>query len=394
MAAQQQHWLEVGNCLQQLPQKKNSLGKSEFVLDRKNWQTAFALVLEMLFEADFQHKWAVVKIFPLLGDKIIHRLNEMVLDETVDAEVRWFICQVIGNFPQHSVVITLVQLLQQTTDSELIEIAGKTLSKIGDNAVEALTGLVCKPEHSLLAVKSLSYIRTGATVAPLISIASHEDAELRAIAVDALGSFRDRRITPILIAALKDSASIVRKKATIALGFRRDLCQEINLVEELQPLLYDLNLEICRQAAISLGRMHSETATTALYEVLQADTTPASLKSDLIKALGWSQISSGIDRLEQALDNASESIVQEIITALGRITVEELKPQSVGVLMEFWQQQQPFSASIRQTFATALGELGDRSASSILEQLATDSDRKVKLHAVSAIKKLSSNSDQ
>jgi HEAT repeat protein len=229
-----------------------------------------------------------------------------------------------------------------------------------------------------------------------LTISADKNAELRAIAINALGSFHDPRIPPVLITALKDQASTVRKEAAIALGFRPDLCQELNLVKHLEPLLYDLNLEVCSQAAISLGRMQQPTATKALFEVLQADTTPTSLKSDSVKALAWSNLSSGITYLEQALTNASELIIQEILVVLGRTSIPKLQEQSVQVLINFWQQQPSppplLSPAIRQALATSLGALGDRSAQPVLEQLATDSDRKVQLHALATLKKLKAKS--
>jgi HEAT repeat protein len=391
-ATQNQNWSEVSNLLKQLPQKKSDhqsdIVQEQFWLDPEDWQTVFNIALEMLIEGDFQHKWEITKTFPLLGSQIINPLNALVIDEMVEAEVRWFICQILGNFAEQSVVFSLVQLLKQSTDSELIIIAGKTLSKIGDRAIDALVELLSKPEYCLLAANALSYIRSSATITPLLAIATFEDAELRAIAINALGSFHDHRVPPVLIAALQDKASTVRKEAAIALGFRPDLCQTMNLVEHLKPLLHDVNLDVCSQVAISLGRMQQPNATNALSQVLTAETTPVSLKSDLVKALGWSKLSSGIASLEQALTNASELIIQEIIIVLGRVSTLELKYQSVQVLINFWQQRSSLSAPIRQALATALGELRDRSAQPVLEQLATDSDRKVQLHAVSALKKI------
>ena len=390
-AAQSQNWLEVSNLLAQLPQNEIDANKKQLLLTAEDWQTAFNLALRMLLQADFQHKWEIAKTFPLFGERIVEPLSILALDPALEAEVRWFICQILGNFPQQSVILVLVQLLQQSTDSELMAIAGKTLIKIGDRAVDALVELMSQPEYTFLAVQSLSYIRTAATIMPLLSVTTHQDAELRAIAINALGSFHDSRISPVLLAALEDKASRVRKEAAIALGFRADLCQEIDLVKHLQPLLYDLNLEVCRQAAISLGRMGRDAANTALFEVLQAETTPASLKPDLIKALGWSRLASGITYLGALLD-ASELVMQEIIVVLGRTSTPELKPQASQILTDFWQRQ-PQSALIKQSLATSLGELGDRSAINVLEQLVTDSDRKVHLHAMSALKKLSSERD-
>ena len=389
VAGQKQDWLAVSQQLQQLPIAKIDGSTKQFILDADDWQKAFKLALDMLTAGDFQHQWTIAKIFPLFGRKVIAPLSILLKDEQLEVEVRWFICQILGKFPEESVVLILIELLQSTTDNELMAIAGKTLIAIGDRAIDSLVGLLSQPEYTLLAVKSLSYIRTASTISPLLSVIECEDAEVRATAINALGSFHDRRIPPVLITALKDKASRVRKEAAIALGFRPDLCLELNLIQHLKPLLQDLNLEVCHEAAIALGRMQQNIANTALYEVLQADTTPISLKADLIKALSWSKLSSGITYLETAIDNASELTIREIITVLGRTSRSELKPLAVGVLSNFWQKKQPLSAQIRQMMATALGELREPTARPILEELAQDSDRKVQLHALSALKKLS-----
>ena len=390
-AAQQQDWVQVNNCLRLLPQTTTDSQTKLFLLGQEEWQIASELALEMLIKADFQHKWEITKLFPLFGENIIPTVTTLVKDETVEADVRWFICQILGQFGNETVVLTLVELLEQTTDSELIAIAGKTLSKIGNSAIDALVDLLAQPKYRFLAVQSLSYIRTAATIDPLLKVVTDPETELRTTAIRALGSFHDRRVPPVLITALQDVASNVRKEAAIALGFRPDLCHEFNLVTHLQPLLYDLNLEVCRQAAVSLGRMKQEAATTALFTVLQADTTPINLKLDLVKALGWSEIGSAINYLQQALTNSSELVTQEIITVLGRITPPELKLQATQVLVDFWQDtnHQLYSSQIKQALATSLGELRCNCAQQTLEQLATDEDRKVKLHALAALKKIS-----
>lgn len=389
-AAQQQNWLEVINQLKLLPQNK----AKEFCLADEDWYKAWDLALKMLVRADFQHKWAITKLLPLFGSKIVPPLNTLVLDDTLEVEVRWFICKILGNFPEQTVILTLVKLLQQTTDTELIAIAEKTLIEIGDRAIDALVDLLSQPEHRPLAVRALSYIRTPPTITPLLKVTSDPAPELRTISIKALGSFHDDRVPPVLIAALQDRASNVRKEAAIALGFRPDLCQELNLVTCLKPLLYDLNLEVCRQAAISLGRMKQEKAIVVLSEVLQTDTTPVGLKSDVVKALGWSETTWAVSCLQQALIDASEPIIQDIITTLGRISAPELKLKSARILLDFWHDRdRQYSPQTKQNLAISLGELRDNLARPILQQLAQDSDRKVKLHAICALKKLPSQID-
>ena len=383
-AARQRNWLEVSNQLKLLPQSKTKL----FLLEPEDWHTAFSLALRMLVEADFQHKWEITKLLPLFGDEIIEPLCNLALDETIEVEVRWFICKVLGKFPDRRVILTLVKLLQQTTNSELTTIAEKTLIEIGDRAVDALIDLLSQPKHRTLAVRALSYIRTSQTIAPLLEVSTADEPELRTIAIAALSSFHDARIPSVLIAALQDRASSVRKEAAIALGFRADLCHQLDLITQLQPLLYDLDLEVCRQTAISLGRMKQIEATTALFDVLQADTTPYGLKTDLIKALAWSENALAIDYLQQGLNNASELIVREIIMVLGRITTPELKPPATKALINFWQNNRQCSSAIKQTLATSLGQLRCHNARQVLEEITQDSDRKVKLHALSALRKL------
>ena len=163
-AARQQNWLEVSNQLKLLPQSKTKL----FLLKPQEWQTAFNLALKMLIQADFQHKWEISKLLPSFGEKIIDPLCTLAVDETIEAEVRWFSCKILGKFPDRTVVLTLVKLLQQTTNSELTTIAEKTLIEIGDRAVDALVDLLAQPEHRLLAVRALTYSRTSKTITSLI----------------------------------------------------------------------------------------------------------------------------------------------------------------------------------------------------------------------------------
>ena len=384
-AVQREDWFEVSQNLKQIPQDKSKL----WLLEEASWHKAFDLAVKMLTEADFQHKWEITKIFPRLGTNIIDPLAFLLLNSYVEVEIRWFICQILGHFNNQRVVVTLVRLLQQTEDEELIAIAGKTLSKIGDGAIDALVKLSTQSQYRLLAIQSLCYIHTIATINPLLEVTQDINPEIRTMAIKALGSFHDCRIPPVLVAGLQDVASNVRREAVIALGFRPDLASELDLIEHLKLLLHDLNLEVCRQAAVSLGRIKQDKANFALQEVLQKNTTPISLKLGIIKALGWSNLDSAVDYLKLALVNQGEILGQEIIVTLGRIESLPLKQKAAQALIDFGQTQQPNSAQIKQALANSLGELGCDCGQAILQQLSLDCDRKVKLYALAALKNIS-----
>jgi HEAT repeat protein len=376
----QHNWSLVNYCLKQLPLTRNKIDAPQVE----------ELAIQVLLNGDFQEKWEVAKIFPLLDKSIVFSLIEIVNNENFDEEIRWFACRILGSFPEPETIAAIALLLQTAAAEELILVACQTLTQMGTPAIEVLSDLLSQPEYRLLAVTALSQIRNPAIVTPLLNTIDDPNPQVRAIAVATLATFQDSRILPVLIDALQDMAVTVRKEAAIALGVRQNSQELVNLVEYLQPLLYDLNLEVCRQAAIALGRIKQESAVIALFEVLKSPHTPNELKLDVVRALSWSELESGLEYLQQALAVETESICQEIIAVLGRIAQPSLKLKATQILVNFYRdrlQHQDFSL-LKQTLASSLGILGHSEARSSLEQLATDLDRKVQLHATAALEKL------
>ena len=387
-AARQQNWLLVTRYLQQLPLNNQKPTSSE--LAPTIWDKGFELALSVLFYGDFQQRWEIAKIIPRLGKKVIHPLIAILEDEDVDLEVRWFISRILGQFNEPAIVITLVKLLQQTEEEELALVAAQTLANIGTAAISALFKLLEEEEYRLLSVRALAHIRSVATIEPLLTVVDDAQPEIRAIAIETLGSFRDERIIPILLQALKDTEAKVRKEAVIAIGFRRDIATELDLVTQIEPLLYDLNLEVCCQAAISLGRISNEQSLAALFKVLKSPLTPINLKLSVVRALSWNSSALALNYLQQALLTEDEEICQEIVAVLGRLTETKLKARATQIIVDFWHSTkgQGSKPILKQNLAMALGILGEKEAVVCLQQLSEDTEESVKLHAIAALKKL------
>ncbi len=388
LAANQQDWGQVADYLQ--PISDFSRHKRRSSLEAKYSSQALNLALKVLFYGDFQEKWAIAKIIPYLGKIAIEPLVSMLEDPAIDVEVRWFAVRILGNFKEQIVVIALASLLQNTEEEELITIASETLSHLGAIAVDVFVALLAEPKYRKLATRSLAHIRRPQTLPALLNLAVDSDLEIRTIAIEAIGSFHDRRVPPVLINALQDPAAAVRKEAAIALGFRPELCTELDLVSHLKPLLYDLNPQVCHQAVITLGRMKQESAITALNEVLSSQHTPISLKLDLVKALGWSEIDLALEYLQQALVTEIDIVIQEIITSLGRISTANLQIKATQILVDFWTSITGNNSNpdLKQVLAMSLGELGHNQAMDTLQQLAADNNSRVRLHAIAGLKKL------
>jgi len=388
LAANQQDWGQVADCLQ--PILDFSPRKQRSSLEAIDSSQALNLALQVLFNGDFQEKWVIAKIIPHLGESAIAPLVPILEDESIDIEVRWFAVKILGSFKSQVVVIALTSSLLNTESEELIAIASETLSHLGAIAVDVFVALLAEPKYRKLATRSLAYIRRPQTLPALLNLAKDEDCEIRTIAIEAIGSFHDRRVPLVLIQALQDTAPSVRKEAAIALGFRPDLCAELNLAHHLKPLLYDLNPQVCHQTAITLGRMKHESAITALNEVLSSPHTPITLKLDLVRALGWSEIDLALEYLQQALVTDIDLVIQEIITILGRISANNLKAKATNILVEFWNSvtENNRNPDLKQVLAMSLGELGENEAKDTLQKLAEDSNIRVRLHAIAGLRKL------
>ena len=386
--ARVKNWLEVNYYLQQIPVFTTKSGLEN--TNRETIEQITQLALSGLIQGDFEQKWHIAKIFPLIKASAIAPLIGIIEAKTIDTETKWFVARILGNFKEPEVVVALAKLLQNTREADLIAICAKSLATIGTPAIAVLTELLNKPEYRLVAARSLAHIRLRSVLPTLLELAKDENPEIRLLTIEALGSFRDRQIIPVLVEALKDTHSAIRKEAVIALGFSANFNAEWDLVSCLQPLLYDLNQDVCCQAAISLGRIGNKPAITALDKSLQSSNTPLSLKVDLVKALAWSENSLALDCLQKVIHRENISISKEIIIVLGRISSFHLQSRAIEILQSFWHSapSRTIDFELRKALAMALGELNAIEARDILEQLTQDEHKMVRLYAIASLKKL------
>ncbi|PSO53160.1 MAG: PBS lyase [Cyanobacteria bacterium QH_8_48_120] len=388
LARQQENWSLVSQCLRQLPVKENGSGSQP--LEEIECEQALTLALQVLAEGDFQQRWQVAKVFPKLGQGAVAPLLEILEDEEAELEARWFAARTLGQFDQPEVVMTLANLLENTEDEDLEAVAAQALANLGSSAIEALSNLLAKEESRALAVRALSLVRRSETIAPLLSVVDDPLWEIRYTAIEALSSFSDARIRPVLIAALSDTAAAVRKEAAIgvsACALRGEAGDEVS---HLKPLLYDLNGEVCQQTAVALGKIGSDEASEALFQVLQSRHTPEALQIVVVKALGWAETVKALDYLQAGLKGTSLAVCREIVTVLGRTESPDLRGFCTQILIEFLYsgEEAAQATAIKQALALSLGELGETEAFDPLLTLAADSQWVVQLHAIAALKKI------
>ncbi|NEO15459.1 MULTISPECIES: HEAT repeat domain-containing protein [unclassified Moorena] len=387
LAGQQENFSLLTHHLQQLSLGKN--GQTQQRLNDEEFQLALSLGLQVLKSGDFQEKWDLVKVLPKLGKAVIAPVISILEDEALDLEVRWFAGRILGQFDDPAVVMVLVKLLKDGEDEELAYMASEALANIGTSAVAALSRFPESPEARLLAVQALAHIHRPEVIEPLLSVVNDPSWEIRATAIETLSNFRSPSITPVLLNALSDNVAAVRKEAVIGLGLLRTLLPDLDLVKRIKPLLYDLNLEVCHQAAIALGRLATLDAHQALVKALQSPPTPITLQIEIVRAFSWEFTTNSLQQLQAVLREAATPVCREIISVLGMVESDYLKPKAAEILIDFCQSGQLATEDhqIKQTLAMSLGQLAQFESIPLLKDLVADSDHSVSLHAIAALKK-------
>lgn len=350
------------------------------------------LGLHILKTGDFQQRWEVAKRFPKLGTQVVDPLLTLLNQESANLESRWFAGRILEQFEETRIILAFIELLQTTDEEELLMMAAEALGNMGNSAIGSLEELLTNNTYKLLAVKALGKIRHADTIVSLLKVVDDPNPEIRAIALEALGSFHQVDLIPVFIKALHDPVVAVRKEAIIALGMQPEFKAEFDLINHLTPLLYDLNLGVCQQAAFALGRMQDPAVVVPLSKVLNSDCTPVALQQVVIQTLNWLENDQALGCLQEFLTQKATNpdIIQTIIRALGEQTQTELKQQATQILINFLQSENAIiqDKTIKQAVAVSLGELGDTMAIHVLNELAEDAEKSVQLHAIAALKKV------
>lgn len=394
VAAETGNWSSLGQHLQQLLRYHDAS-------DRQGSQRLLEWTLAAFEAGDFHQRWDIAKVLPNFGEMAIAPLIEILEDDLAEPQLRWFASRVLGQFDRPEAIQSLVQVLQTAEDEELKAMAAESLTHNGEVAVRVLTPLLDNPESREFAARSLAHVRHPDIIDPLLHLLDDERVEVRSLALKALTGAMDYatsgdypRLRAALIRKNDDRAAEVRREAVAGLGLygMRDPDGEIASI--LRSRLWDFNLSVCQQAAMSLARIGGEVAETALFDVLQSPATPASLQIEAIRALRWIATPTALDYLSQYLQSAhlEPQVLQEAIAVLGRWEVCEMqKSQVVDLLIE--QLQHCPSADTLRAIAAALGRLGDSRAIDPLISVLERDDYRGRLHAIAALKSLDGAKD-
>ncbi len=379
-----------------------------------NVEQAIATLTTGDFRSKWDHSRHFAKQFAHWGDRPIPHLIDH-LQNSSNVENQWFLIRTLSQFMHSSVIETLASFLVSTPEESLQAEAIKALTGLGSDAIATLTHLLSCPatEQRRLAAVTLAKIRRSAVIEPLLSIAHDPDVQLRAIAIEALGSFHDPRITPVLFSALNDQSAIAIEAAR-TLGRRSDLLTSTDILALLQGCLLSRESEIARESAIALGRLGTQPGGEVAAEILGQFLTqaaPSSVKVAAVRALGWLDAPAATLHLSAAFDCPFPLVMpdvrQEIARSLGQTQAALLQIAAAQPLVHWLQSQthqqsnqqseQPAdleTLALKQIVISSLARLGVPDTISTLIPLLGDPDARIRMHALNALKQIDPHSAQ
>lgn len=201
------------------------------------------------------------------------------------------------------------------------------------------------------------FLASSATQAQQPTPPSSGDTLERARQVLSLVESKEPDATSKLMRALADSHWYVRAQAGIALGRRG----ERSATAELVRLLESDNWLVRDSAIVALAGVADASAASLLEPLLRAP--DPYLRARAAATLGRINNSAATEALIRALDDEEDQVKRAVATALGEMKA----PQAVDPLLKLIQEEKG-SPTVRIAAAAALGRIGDRRATPVIEK--------------------------
>lgn len=360
------------------------------------------IAVQLLKEGDFQSRWNIAKTLATMGEAAVAPLLELLqTQEESDWELLWFTARILGSLDCAAAIEGLIQLLSTTDHPDVAAMAVTALTNFGSRSIPVLGDLLNQPPTRQIAMEALAQLRHPEVVPLLLTGWDDPQPEIRRTAIEALSHFyRDpmycESIQTVLHRALSDLDPGVRRAAVMGIGVQAGQSPAVDAaaaVGVLQPLLWDLNLEVCCQTVIALTRIGQEPAVELLDRVLQSPHTPVALQLEIIRGLVWMGTQSALDALQQFLLDASQihsdSLLLEAIAVLGRSN-PTAQPKATQLLLSLLESDHAIvqTSQGKQQIAFSLGQLNQAAAIEAVIHLLADPNASVRFHAVAALKHL------
>jgi hypothetical protein len=200
-------------------------------------------------------------------------------------------------------------------DKRLVAIAHAYLDAAGPALAPTVTAALDLDRTSddlYLPLRLVRFVADETTLAALVNLLDHRDAEVRRSAAAALGHWRVETSVPVLIPLLQDPDWLTAARAARTLG---QMGSEAALPALIEALHYEW-LGDRADAATALGQLGSETALPALAQSLRDEDW--AVRRNVVSAIGQINTGASVPLLITALEDPHFYVSYAATEALGR----------------------------------------------------------------------------
>ncbi len=246
------------------------------------------------------------------------------------------------------------KLISQLADPTRRDVAAKSLTQIGPEAVPALIDALQTQDLSLLPVYQYFLAQAPSARPELIKAISTAQPIIRARVAEIFGINKDASAVPALVKALGDEYSQVRSQAALALANIGD----DKVIPALMSLLKDREDEVRIAACVSIGKFRDPSTFDEIANVL-LDDLKIDVRRTAARALGVTKHPAALPFLMEALRDSfwwyeREQNVVDLLQA-----IQNMGSMAVDPLIEALSDRE---GRVRKFAAMILGELGDTRA--------------------------------
>ena len=345
---------------------------------------------------DDPDRWIRAYVVRGIGTKSPERIKllEMLMESKYN-DIRQEVLRVAASDKEHSHLSIFVRGLQDENGWVKTDAAKGLVKKIEDREVsDFFINYLLKPDADKDVKRLLiTWLKNKDRVTELREnkrlvktlekvLATDSDREVRTHAATLLRKIGDKDSVPVLIKALKDNETSVRRTAAYALKWNKDKKVIISLIDTLKKELNKYKLGPSRGCASTistiigvLGESDDDRATDTLIQALEYD----KFKTSAIRALGKLEDPKSVNALMLLLKDNNAEVRKYSMGVLKKIEGEKAAPYILDVF------KKDTNPKVREKAAGILGSIGDEKAIGPLETALKDPNKKVAKAARSAL---------
>jgi HEAT repeat protein len=337
-------------------------------------------LLTALLTGDFEARWRVVQ---QLGSEFhpdyLAVLRDACQASPLDWELHWCVARLCSFWRGPEVLATLLDLWSVASEPDVQTLVLQAIAQQGEAGFPFLRQMLGQPSSRGIAIRAIARSERPPALTLLLEWAQTAPESLQAEVLMAVGALRDERVLQLLRQSLQAPEASVRQAAILGLRQQPD-CAPFERLQLVQPLLYDPDPVVAREAIWAIAHLDTPSAAEVLAQRLPHLLPQA--QQGVIQALATLESPVALRALATLLKPESDAVLARVaIRALGNCPQVEA---ATSLLLSRLGKVADELADL----AYSLGQLGQPGAIAPLQACLSQATAAQAVHLESALRRL------